>query len=47
MELYAQNGQVGFRTQQWADAHFLAELAGAAQPPSFQPIFYTNVVSES
>jgi len=46
-ELYAQNGQLGFRTQQWADSHFLAELAGAAQPPSFQPIFYTNVVSET
>ena len=47
LELYAQNGQVGFRTQQWADQHFLAELAGAAQPPTFQPLFYTNVVSET
>jgi HK97 family phage major capsid protein len=47
LELYAQNGQVGFRTTQWADAHFLAELAGAAQPPTFQPIYYTNVVSET
>jgi HK97 family phage major capsid protein len=46
-ELYAQSGQLGFRTQQWNDAHFLAELAGAAQPPTFQPLYYTNVVSES
>jgi HK97 family phage major capsid protein len=46
-ELYAGSGQIGFRTTQWADAHYLAELAGAAQPPSFQPIYYTNVVSES
>ena len=42
-ELYAQNGQIGYRTQQWCDSHFLAELAGAAQPPTFQPIYYTNV----
>lgn len=47
LELYAGSGQVGFRTTQWADQHFLAELAGAAQPPTYQPIFYTNVVSES
>ena len=47
LELYAQNGQVGYRTQQWADSHFLAELAGASQPPSYQPIFYSNVASES
>jgi HK97 family phage major capsid protein len=47
LELFANSGQVGFRTTQWADAHYLAELAGAAQPPSFQPIYYTNVVSES
>jgi HK97 family phage major capsid protein len=47
LELYAGSGQIGFRTTQWADQHFLAELAGAAQPPTFQPIFYTNVVSES
>jgi HK97 family phage major capsid protein len=46
-ELYASSGQLGFRTTQWNDAHFLAELAGAAQPPTFQPIYYTNVVSES
>ena len=46
-ELFASSGQIGFRTQQWADAHFLAELAGAAQPPSFQPIYYSNIVSES
>ncbi len=47
LELYAQNGQIGFRTQQWADAHFLAELVGSAQPPTYQPVFYTNIVSES
>jgi len=47
LELYAQSGQIGYRTQQWADQHFLAELAGAAQPPSFQPLYYTNVVSET
>jgi HK97 family phage major capsid protein len=47
LELYAQNGSVGFRTQQWADAHFLAELVGAAQAPTFQPIYFTNIVSES
>jgi len=46
-ELFANSGQIGFRTQQWADQHFLAELASAAQPPSFQPIYYTNIVSES
>jgi HK97 family phage major capsid protein len=46
LELYSQSGQIGFRTQQWCDQHFLAELAGAAQPPSFQPIFYTNVNAE-
>lgn len=47
LELYAGSGQVGFRTTQWSDQHFLAELAGAAQPPTFQPIYYTNIVSES
>jgi hypothetical protein len=47
LELYSQSGQVGYRTQQWCDQHFLAELAGAAQPPTFQPIFYTSVASES
>lgn len=47
LELYAQSGQVGFRTQQWADSHFLAELAGASQSPTFQPIYYTSVASES
>lgn len=47
LELYSQNSQIGYRTMQWCDQHFLAELAGAAQPPTFQPIFYTNVVSET
>lgn len=46
-ELYAGTGQIGFRTQQWADQHFLAELVGSAQPPSFQPLYYTNVASET
>jgi HK97 family phage major capsid protein len=47
LELFANSGQLGFRTTQWADAHYLAELAGAAQPPTNQPIYYSNVVSES
>jgi HK97 family phage major capsid protein len=47
LELFANSGQIGFRTTQWADSHYLAELAGAAQPPTFQPLFYTNVASES
>jgi len=47
LELYAQSGEVGFRVTQWLDAHFLAELAGASQPPTFQPLYYTNVASES
>ena len=46
-ELFANTGQFGFRTTQWADSHYLAELAGAAQPPTNQPIYYSNVVSES
>ncbi len=47
LEAYASNGQIGYRTQQWMDSHFLAELAAASQPPTFQPIHYTNVVSET
>ena len=46
-ELYAQNGQIGYRTMQFLDQHFLAELAGAAQPPSYQPLFYTSIGGES
>lgn len=46
-ELYSQSGQIGYRTQQWSDAHFMAELAGAAQPPSFQPLYYTSLATES
>jgi HK97 family phage major capsid protein len=46
-ELYAQSGQVGYRTQQWCDQHFLAELAGAPQPPTFQPLYYTSLISET
>lgn len=40
LELYAASGEVGFRVQRWQDSHFLAELAGAAQPPTYQPLFY-------
>jgi HK97 family phage major capsid protein len=40
LELFAGSGQVGYRTTQWADSHWLAELAGAAQPPSAQPLYY-------
>ncbi len=47
LEAFASQGNTGYRVQQWCDAHFLAELAGAAQPPTFQPIFYSNVTLES
>jgi HK97 family phage major capsid protein len=47
LEAFAAQGQVGYRTQQWADAHFLAELAGAAQPPTYQPLYYTSLAGES
>jgi len=40
-ELYALNNQLGFLVSQWADNHFLAELVGATNPPSHQPIYYT------
>jgi len=47
MELYAQSGQIGYRTQQWCDQHFLAELVAATQAPSFQPLYYTSLASAS
>jgi HK97 family phage major capsid protein len=47
LELFAEQGQIGYRSMVWQDAHFLAELAGASQPPTFQPIYYTDVASES
>jgi HK97 family phage major capsid protein len=40
LELFANNGQIGYRTTQWADSHWLAELAGAPQPPTNQALYY-------
>jgi HK97 family phage major capsid protein len=45
LELYAQSGQVGYRTTQYLDQHFLAELTATAQPPTFQPLYYTVLAS--
>jgi HK97 family phage major capsid protein len=45
LELYAQSGQVGYRTTQYLDQHLLAELTAAAQPPTFQPLFYSVLAS--
>jgi HK97 family phage major capsid protein len=44
-ELYSLNNQLGFLVTQWADNHFLAELVGATNPPSHQPIYYTVLPS--
>jgi len=46
LERFSANGQLGFATTQWLDAHFLAELVNASQPPSNQPLYYTSVASE-
>ncbi len=40
-ELYALTTQLGFLVSQWADNHFLAELVGATNPPSNQPLYFT------
>ena len=47
LERFSGTGELGFQTTQWLDSHFLAELVGAAQPPSFQPLFYTSLAGES
>jgi HK97 family phage major capsid protein len=40
-ELYWANNEIGFIATQWTDVHFLAELVGAAQPPTWQPLYFT------
>lgn len=41
-ELYwATNTSIGFVATTWGDNHFLAELVGASNPPTNQPLFYT------
>jgi HK97 family phage major capsid protein len=47
VERFAASGEIGFGVQQFLDSHLLAELAGAPQPPSFQPLYYTSIVSET
>jgi HK97 family phage major capsid protein len=45
-ELYwATNTSVGFVATTWGDNHFLAELVGATNPPTNQPVFYTVLPS--
>jgi HK97 family phage major capsid protein len=44
-ELYWLSNEIGFLVTQWADNHFLAELVGAAQPPTNQPIYFTKLPS--
>jgi HK97 family phage major capsid protein len=46
-ELYWQNNEIGFIATQWTDAHFLAELVGASQPPTWQPLYFTVLPSGS
>jgi HK97 family phage major capsid protein len=46
-ELYWANNEIGFIATQWTDAHFLAELVGAAQPPTWQPLYFTVLPSGS
>jgi len=46
-ELYWLNSQVGYLVTSWADSHFIAELVGAAQPPTNQPIYFTVLPSGS
>lgn len=45
LELYWTQGDIGFIAQTWTDAHFLAELVGAAQPPTWQPLYFTVLPS--
>jgi HK97 family phage major capsid protein len=45
-ELYwASNTSVGFVATTWGDNHFLAELVGATNPPTHQPVYYTVLPS--
>lgn len=46
-ELYWLNSEIGFLATQWGDNHFLAELVGASQPPTFQPLYFTVLPSGS
>lgn len=46
-ELYWLNNQIGFLATSWCDNHFLAELVGATQPPTWQPIWFTVLPSGS
>jgi HK97 family phage major capsid protein len=46
-ELYWANNEIGFIATQWSDSHFLAELVGAAQPPTWQPLYFTVLPSGS
>lgn len=45
LEKYWVEGNIGFMATTWTDAHFLAELVGAAEPPTFQPLYYTVLPS--
>ncbi len=44
-EMYWRNSEIGFIATTWGDNHFLAELVGATQPPTFQPLYYTVLPS--
>ena len=45
-ELYwASNTSVGFVATTWGDNHFLAELVGATNPPTHQPVYFTVLPS--
>lgn len=46
-ELYWANNEIGFMATQWTDAHYLAELVGAPQPPTWQPLYFTVLASGS
>lgn len=46
-ELYFLNSEVGYLITSWHDAHFLAELVGASQPPTWQPLFFAVLPSGS
>ncbi len=46
-ELYWLNSEIGFLATAWGDNHFLAELVSAAQPPTWQPLYYCVLPSGS
>lgn len=46
-QLYWLNNEIGFIVTSWADNHFFAELVGAAQAPTNQPIYFTVLPSGS